>query len=226
MLLLLIKKNLVFHSIIPNLLLALNGARVIAGREEIRMVPLMKWRITVQKVVFILIVMFLLLPLAVSAQTIEDNYAAGGVQLTGNGYLSISGGNTTFYMSPGLRWFLDDNFSLRTGVSYSYHKWTEGSYNYFGLHFSPAYALLFNSQPESGTVIELDLYNTIEILPDVAYGIFPQITARYFLTPVIAPYINFSPVHVAFSGGFNADFRIDVGFGISYHIPIASKTLF
>lgn len=182
-----------------------------------------------------MIILFLLLTgliiNGIIAQSIDENFNAGGIQIGGNGqYYNDLENTTIFTITPEINIFPIDflSFGFSTQVSYFTYK-NERSPAIYIFSGNVEYTFLVNSNENFGFAVQPGISAGIEPLNDYN-NITPYLRVLYFLSPRIAPYIKISAISFHFGDLYarndkNVMVFLDVKFGMSFFIPTKDKTI-
>ncbi|MDA3811720.1 MAG: hypothetical protein PF518_15485 [Spirochaetaceae bacterium] len=162
----------------------------------------------------------------VAADSVGENFEAGGIQLGGSGsYYNSLDGYSSFRINPFVNFFVVDNFSFGAGLVFNTNSNEEKNLSVYG---SFAYSLVADPSAGTGFVGQMGMgmgYNN-----DLdGYGYFyfePYVNAYYYITPRIAPYIGFRAITFFVDEyGFDMSTYINVSFGIVFSIPTKDKVI-
>lgn len=185
----------------------------------------------------IMILIFCLITAGVSAQTVGENFEAGGVVVSLSGYyfnnlVDEDEGDREWELkvSPNFSVFVVDSLALEAGAFlHLEEKYDE--FNYLTVKFGASYSFVSDSYRQAGLVPSLgaDAYIYTGAYDQLSgYQIIPFFKLMAFVQPRVAPFIRLEAIRLNFDDDrrFPDEPYLNLEFGIGFHFPNKELSLF
>lgn len=176
---------------------------------------------------FLIVFLAIILSSFAFADSIGENFDAGGVQIGGSGYYyETSDSYWAFNLNPTVTFYFLDNLYYRTGLDIYLNDYED---NYLDLSLGAGYTFVFSPSATRGSVLAAG-FNSYMALPfwenDMTYILTPYLEFLYFLTPRIAPYVTLNLIRLNLISDYDlVSTYLKVSFGISFYMPVKDKVL-
>jgi len=163
------------------------------------------------------------------AQTIGENFEGdGGIVVGGSGrFYTDLNGYVELGLYPWADLLLADGLAVGSGVSLFFN-----NSRYFSVGVSPnaSYYFAYDPDADSGLAHRASLATNVTFWANsgtngLTISLTPYYRLYYFLNPRIAAYGDVSIFRISISNGFSIPTFINLGFGISFHMPNRDKLL-